>query len=199
MKNDRNAITTRQAAQVSSTVDHPKLNQPDPESIRLFLNLYDQYVEEVKSRARQLGLIHDVESYESLSEAALRNYLEGEAAESRETVTLSALDVIVRRELRMNMHNKDASSRMKGLFIDYHTVLRKHGLNWILTVNQKVAVQHVISAIQPYKLRKRLENDIQLAHHDLRKDFNGFFKHAKKVSDAFALVDNGMLNEETAG
>lgn len=49
------AITTRQVQHVSSTVNHPRMERAGPESVRRFLNVYDQYVKEVKARVRQLG------------------------------------------------------------------------------------------------------------------------------------------------
>lgn len=90
----------------------------------------------------------------------------------------------------MYMRNKDSSSRMESMFIQYHTLLRKHGLVWLLEDNQNKAVHHVLSAIQPSKLRNRLHSDIQFAHHELRKNFQKFFTYARNVSDAFVLVDS---------
>lgn len=137
--NNPSAVTTQSAQQVSVSVNHPKLNEADPESIRIFLNLYDQYVNEIKARAMQiadsdvtteavrpvdlrfcvnieylkstiaLGLINDVESYDGLTNETLRHYLENEANESHKNVTLERLDSIIKKELRMNMRNNDAN------------------------------------------------------------------------------------------
>lgn len=216
---------TRTAPSVSVTVDHPRLARPDPESIRRFLNSYDQYVHEVIARGKQLGvsvvgpeasrpvdlkycvdieylkstialgLIPSVSSYEELTGNTLREYLDNEAAESRNTVTLTSLESIIKRELRMDMKNPDGSARMRNLFIDYHTLLRRYGLSWVLDSSEKVAVQHVLSAIRPAKLRSRLESDLAFSHAHTRKDFKAFFKHAQKIADAFALVDNGSSQD----
>lgn len=48
-------ISTQHAQQVSVSMNRPKHLRMDPETIRRFLNLYDQYVNEVKARARQIG------------------------------------------------------------------------------------------------------------------------------------------------
>lgn len=128
-----NPTKSRVSAQVSVTVEHPKLTKADPESIRQFLSLYDQYVNEVQARARQLGIvvtdgaasrpvdlkfcvdieflksalalgmIEDADSYETLSDTTLRSYLNTEASESQYYVTLPGLDSIVKRELKMDM------------------------------------------------------------------------------------------------
>lgn len=81
--------------------------------------------------------------------------------------------------------------------MDYNTLLRINRLSWVLEENDKVAVQHIISEIRPVKPKSRLESDIAFAHHELKKYFKEFFKHAKKFSDAFVLVDSGSLNEDT--
>lgn len=99
------AITTREAQHVSTTAKHPHLDLADPESVRRFFNLYYQYVEEVKARARKLGdgitteaanpveikfcvdvdvlnstialgLIDVVDEYDNLTDAKLRTYLD---------------------------------------------------------------------------------------------------------------------------
>ena len=49
---------------------------------------------------------------------------------------------------------------------------------------------HVLSAVKPASLQRRLESDLEFTNHDLRKDFKGFMKHALKVSKEFQLVDN---------
>lgn len=99
----------------------------------------------------------------------------------------------------MDMKNKNASSRMRNLFIDYRNLLCFNSLAWLLEDNQRISVQHVLSAMKPSKLRSRLESDLAFSQHHLKKNFNAFFKHAQNLSDAFQLVDSGVLNEEKPG
>lgn len=206
---------------MATSVDHPRLIRTDAESIRVFLKLYDQYSNEVKARAQQLTTVGssstqvvrpvslkfcvdpeylesaiafgfiEAETYEDLTDSVLRKYLEKKAEESPEAITLEAIDSIVDRDLRMNMGDKNARSRMESLVVSYHTLLRRHGLSWILKSNQKVAVMHVLSAVKPTSLRNRLQSDLDFAHHDLKENFKGFLSHSLKVSDAFQLVDQG--------
>ncbi len=49
------AVSIQKSSTLSTTIDHPKLLKTDAESVRVFLRLYDQYVNEVRSRAQQLG------------------------------------------------------------------------------------------------------------------------------------------------
>lgn len=77
----------------------------------------------------------------------------------------------------MYMRNADATSRIKNLFVNYHTLLRKHGLTWLLDCNKKMAVQHVLKAIGPAKVQRRLRGDLGSSHFELQIDFNGLFAH----------------------
>lgn len=89
------------------------------------------------------------------------------------------------------MENKNAKSRMQGLFANYHSLLSQQGVKWIIEDNQNLAVTHVLSATRPQSLRERLESDLSFSHHALKKDFKEFLKHAVKLSEAFQTVDNG--------
>lgn len=145
-----------------------------------------------------LGLIRSVSSSEDLTHAVLRTYLDEEATETRSTVTLSGLEVIVRRELCMDMKNLDASSRMRTLFIDYHTLLSQHGLSWVIDSLGKIAVQHVFSVVRFAKLRSRLELNLSVSNAEIKKEFKRFFKHSRKIAHAFALVDCGSTYDGNA-
>lgn len=189
------------------------------------MDLYDQYVTEVQARTRQfsdgdistekskpvdlnfcvdidflrstiaLGEISAVSSYDDLTDEVLRNYLESETAESRSKMTIEALDSLIRKNLRTDMHNKEVISRMNNLFVGYQTVLRKNGLSWVVAENPKVAVQQVLSAIHSPKIQSSLSSDMELAHIDIGKDFSKYYAHAKKLSEAFDLVHGGALDD----
>lgn len=126
-----------------------------------------------------------------MTDEQLRAYLDWEAKESKEAVTLEGLVELIEKKLRMNMDNKNAKSRMQGLFADYYSILSQQGVKWIIEENQKLAVTHVLSAIRPQSLKERLESDLSFSHHALRKDIKEFLKHAVKLSEAFQPVDSG--------
>ena len=212
----------RRNASISTTVDHPRLIKVDPENIRVFLQAYDAYCNEVRARAEQLimggspstteisrpvglkycvdaeylhaaialGRINGAHTYESLTNEILRKHLDSKCTESRNIVTLAMLDEIVLNNLRMNMNDTAATSRVESLFILYIMLLRKHGLSWVQDSNPKVAVYHVLSAIKPKTLCNRLENDLEFGKTELRKDFKGFLTHAMKVAEAFELIND---------
>ena len=111
-------VTTHGASFIATSVNHPQLVRTDAESIRIFLNRYDQYSKEVKARAQQLNLtgsttteavrpvnlkycvdpeyiesvialdILSVDSYDELSDETLRQHLEEKAEESIESINL---------------------------------------------------------------------------------------------------------------
>lgn len=119
------SVTTQLTSPVPVSVNHPRLDNVDLETIRVLLSLYDQYCTEMKKRAKQLpssstttdevgpvdlkfcvdpeyleyaitlDYIEGVESYQELSDSVLLYYLEDQAAESNDSVTLEGLDAIV--------------------------------------------------------------------------------------------------------
>lgn len=89
------------------------------------------------------------------------------------------------------MSVKSAKGRMKLLFMNYKSVLRKHGMAWVTESNAKVAIRQVISVVKPAQLKSRTEQDISFAHVKLKYDFKGFIKHAFKLSEAFEKIDSG--------
>lgn len=68
----------------------------------------------------------------------------------------------------MDMQNSVNSSRMKNLFVNYHSLLRQDGLNWILKVNNKIAVTHHLNAFKSQKLKVRLKSGILTPFADKR-------------------------------
>lgn len=94
------------------------------------------------------------------------------------------------------MNDSDAISRVNNLFVSYLSILRRQGLSWVVEENQKVAVGYVLATIHPSTLHIQLESDLELSHHDLRKNFRGFIKHAIRLTEAFQLVDNGKQQSQ---
>ena len=143
---------------VATSVYHPRLLRVDAESIRIFLQMYEQYKREVEFHAQQLtvggittetvrlvklkfcvdleitesalalGFISGFTDYDKLTDDALMIYLEEKAQDSRDSVTLETLDGLVRVGFRMYMSDKDAKSRTEALFMSYHRFLRIHSL-----------------------------------------------------------------------
>lgn len=121
--------------------------------------------------AIELVLIKEVTSVDDLTSGTLSFFLEIKAKESKDNVDLSLLDSIVESELRMDMSDESARWRVENLFISYHTILRRDGLDSIVSTNQKETVHHVLSAIQLSSLPVRLSYNLKLPNTDLKKDF----------------------------
>ena len=144
----------------------------------------------------RLGLIKAVKSYSDLSDVQLRTYLEEKREENVTTLSVAKIDEIVSNELRMDMKDTSATSRMERLFISYDMILDKHGLSWIPEKHLKLASKHIIQHIKPHYLKSRIDGDLKLAHAHLKKDFNMFMDHAIAVSKAFQMSDS--YNHRTA-
>lgn len=76
--------------------------------------------------------------------------------ESKKTISLAQLGKTVKPTLRTNMANNYAEERMEDIFTDYHTLLSRNGIAWLITDNHKVAVKHVRFAISPPTVFDRL-------------------------------------------
>lgn len=63
----------------------------------------------------------------------------------------------------MDIRNSNAASRIKNLFISYHTLLCRRGIASLLEENEGVAVKQVLSAIQQTKFYERLESEIKFS------------------------------------
>lgn len=143
------------------------------------------------SSCTALGFIIDATSFDSLTNAQLRSYLDKQAVKCKDTATLELLDKQVTKELVMHITNRNAKSRIQNLLMDYHSLLTKQGLKYIVSDNQKLAVSHVLYAICPVPLRTRLQSDLQFSNRDFKKDFNKFLSHTVKLSEALQIVDSG--------
>lgn len=138
-----------------------------------------------------LGFIDVATDYNSLTNEQLRKFLDDRCQDSKGSMMLDSLEAIVDRDLRADMQIKNAATRMKDLLTKYHTTLSRHGLKWIVKENQKITVQHILSAVRRVSIREQLTCDLSFSRHHLHKDFTGFLKHAVRISEAFQLVDCG--------
>ena len=143
-----------------------------------------------------LGFIGDVTSYDDVTDDQVRDYLEEQCESSQEVVSLEAIEDLVNAELKMDMKDKSAISRMQRLFISYHMILERNGLAWIIQKQPKLAVYHVVAAIRPHYLRHRIESNLKLSHSHLKKDFKQFLKHALEVAKAFQMSDGYRRKEK---
>lgn len=116
-----------------------------------------------------LDFSDSVKFYADLLDSVLWTYLDNESKKTKKIVTLDVLDELVKKELRMNMVDSNANSRVKNLFTIYLSLLHCNGLKWLIKVSQRVVVFHVLSAIWPKKLRAQLESDLSLSPSTITK------------------------------
>lgn len=196
----------------------------DAESIRVFLRRYDTYCLSVKSRthsfaldetkclqvalkyflypehtygAIDLGLLLAAD-YESLEDTTVREYLNKKATESPDNLSVDTLDALFRKELEVNMDDKNATVRMENLFIQYQSLLRRHGLTWLPKINAKISLKHFLFVIRPQRLSQRLESDLKIAHLSLKYDLKAFIKHAIRLEEASQLLEVVPSGGETS-
>lgn len=137
-----------------------------------------------------LGFLPKVDHYYTLSDKDVLIFFNDRAKECKGIVTLEKLDEIISRYLRINIRNSNATACMQNLLASYHTIIARNGLKWIIKENQKVAVQHLLLAMQPLSLWDRPQSDLEHSHHALRKNFTCFQRHAIKLAEAFQIFDN---------
>lgn len=122
-----------------------------------------------------MGPIRDNSAdYEDLTDKVLRAFLKMHAQQNKETVSVDKLDEIVHERFRMNMKDSFTRSFMQSPFVLCTTVVKHHGLVWILRIEKRVAVFHVLSAVPHIVIRNSLEADLYFAERCLCKDFKGF-------------------------
>ena len=88
---------------------------------------------------------------------------------------------------------------MEALFASYVSLLRRHGLSWVIETKPKTAVAHVLSAVRPLNLQDLLQSDLEFAKSDCKKYFKEFLKHDIKLAKAFKLLENGPKKDRNRG
>lgn len=104
------------------------------------------------------------------------------------------------RKSKPNMGDVNANSKIKNLFVSYHSILRHHGFVWFLEEIWNNAVGHSLFAIKLISLKEILSQAIDLSPHFLKKGFDLFKYQTIRQAEAFQLVYNRVrkkLNSDT--
>eukprot|EP00171_Calliarthron_tuberculosum_P003092 IDg3092t1 len=64
-----------------------------------------------------------IDEYDDLTDHQLRSFLEEKSKTSKDTLSMAALNILVKKTLRMDMRELDATTRMQALFMCYYTIL----------------------------------------------------------------------------
>lgn len=135
--------------------------------------------------------VHSKYSFDDLDDVALRAYLDNTTVESKDVATIGALDKLAEEQFHTDMTDKDGRSRIETLFVSYKTLLRQHGLPWIVDDKEKLAVNHVLYATNPEPLRLRLESHLERSYSHFQKTFRGLWLmllSCQKISSWLIMV-----------
>jgi hypothetical protein len=97
------------------------------------------------------------------------------------------------------MSEKDPEQIIVMLFTDYSSLLRMHGLSWLIKENPKVAVWHIVDALKPKSLQARVRGDLEFAHVHLKKNFLLLMKPVLQSAEKYGDYDNEDDNSSSRG
>jgi hypothetical protein len=207
MSDHPNPSVIVQTVPVCSTVEYPVLKKLGKQNIRKFLADRAAYEREIQERSRQEGsaqcqpvslkfsvdpallaslvdlrqLGDDVLSVAQVTDHVVDTWLQSHREIRRDALSISQVNLIVTRSLRINMAEKDAAQRIVMLFADYTSLMRVHGLSWVIAEHPKVAVGHLVAALRPVPLQRRIREDLEFSYEPLAKDFLNFIKHTMEA------------------
>jgi RNase H-like domain found in reverse transcriptase/Reverse transcriptase (RNA-dependent DNA polymerase)/Integrase zinc binding domain len=200
-----------QTLPVVSSVEYPLLKKLGKANIRMFLRDRDAYVREIKERKDQEGQVigkpvsltfsieaslieslvdlrqfgSTIDTVAKVTDVHVQAWLDKHREVNPESLSATQVHALVVKNLRINLSEKDAEQRIIMLFAEYSSLLRVNGLSWLLEKNPKVAVGHIIEALKPIRLQKRIKDDLSLAHVALEKDFLQFMQHVIKRAEIY--------------
>jgi hypothetical protein len=77
--------------------------------------------------------------------------------------------LLVTKQLRINLTEKNPEQRIIMLFNDYTSLLKVNGLHWVIADCPDLAISHILEAINPKPLQMRLMDDLEFAYKPLKK------------------------------
>lgn len=80
------------------------------------------------------------------------------------------VETLMKRELKMNLEDKDVNSRVLALFTQMDRIAEMNALQPIFKLNQKLKVKCLVAAIRPMNLKMVVENEIKYKYPECKKD-----------------------------
>jgi hypothetical protein len=209
-------VTTTIVTPIVASIEHPVLKRLGKTNIRKFLTDRVSYIREIEERSaqdngtigrpvsltfsidphvleslvdlRQFGA--EVDTVANVTDAVLLTWLEKNGEIKKDSLSSSKVQAIVSRSLRINMSEKDPEQRIIMLFSDYRSLLRHSGMGWLVNENPKMASSHIIDALKPSTLSKRVKDDLNFGHTNLKKDFLLFMQHCIRRAEQYAEYED---------
>lgn len=105
-----------------------------------------------------------------MSDDQLRVSLDSKCEDERRHLTTGELDQPIEKDFRKDMRIQSARLGMEynAWFI---LVLIKNGLTCLTEDNERLVLSHIIYAIRPTPVHKRLEPDLEVIHNHLHENF----------------------------
>ena len=183
--------------------ERPLLKRLGQSTVRKFLKDWEQYEHRISEANAQgqpvvpVSLVSSVDfdllqslveydtfsgvtKIEELEDTVLQKWLQKSIGLSNCSATADDLDKLVRKHVRYNDKEPNVVLRITSLFTDYRKFLKDYGLETLTETNPKLCTSHITSLLQPYSLRRKIENDLQIYNPSLRKKWLEFFKHVKE-------------------
>jgi hypothetical protein len=202
----RNSSTNQavryQGTPIFQAISHPVLAKLDSGSIRAFAKARVQYERSITQRRGQEGgtavvaasIVSSIDddilstlcefdymgvgkTPKTLTDSDLQRWLDKHASSSQEDMSELDIDELVTKSLRINVREKDAHMRIMRLFADYASLLREHGIYWLIAKNPKKCTKHITNALRPEELKRRIESDVNFKDTSLANEWSRFHHH----------------------
>ena len=199
---------------VFTPISHPVLKRCGQKYIRQFIDKREQYLSHIDD-AQAAGstisavslkssidrrLLKNLVLYKELpnitkvddaTDQALQTWLDRQDGRGTEDLSPEALEALVKKSVFMNVSEGDPEHRSKSLFWDYTDFLTQHKWEGLLKDNPKLAVSHICMLLKPAALKTKVETDLAISKHKLKKDWMAFYAYvtAQAIAcDAFVPV-----------
>jgi hypothetical protein len=208
--------TSKQPLLLAGAVEYPVLRKLGKQNVRKFLYDRASYVSEVEERKKQTSTItgtpvslsfsidasllaslvdlrqlgDEIDTVEKVTDNLLQCWLDANCDIKKDGFSAAQVLTLVSKRLRINMSEKDLEQRIVMLFTDYSSLLRMHGLSWLIKEHPKVAVWHIVDALKPNALQARIRGDLDFAHAHLKKDFLLFMKHVLQRAEKYCEYED---------
>lgn len=135
-------------------------------------------------RARFFGV--NVKTVSECTDDVIKTELD-KIAGTYKTVSVEAAFADVKRNVRLDANEPDARLRIMMLSASYLELCENRGWNFVEN-SQKAAIKHIISVLEPPRLKMRMEDALQLDKAELKNDYFGFINFLQDKAEIFEEV-----------